>query len=347
MALSCCSRSKITSPRFPSELAELVVEELRDSQPNLFSCSLVCSEWLAFARSHVPISLTAQNIAVFIQLLHSPRATLFSTIRQLHISMGDHDHGVHLPLLQLLPRFTRMRSLDMSCKFSDDLPSIPQLTELRLNGEFGTYAGYVRFLSDLPALQSLRLDGFFWKDCPRSPPLVVPFPFLDLNISKYLHHLGVHLQYLHLNCEFVDHIGSAAGFDFSQSSGLRHLRIGSAIHFHRTIMLVPPQLEGLLAGVTPHCRLETLILNVHTNDIGFPPRWMPLSQFAQLVLDIPPSATVREIQFILDGPASCLDAYKISARSVLERFEALLPAILPSIPTRRVVCIEGEEVIDY
>ncbi|KAJ7610748.1 hypothetical protein DFH06DRAFT_1245811 [Mycena polygramma] len=134
-----------------------------------------------------------------------------------------------------------MRSLDMSCKFPDNLPSIPQLTELRLNGEFGTYAGYVRFLSDLPALQSLRLDGFFWKDCPRSPPLVVPFPSLDLkaaslhwglrlpiepimfslrtrklvlsfwaesllplkylqSISKYLHHLGVHLQYLHLNC---------------------------------------------------------------------------------------------------------------------------------------------------
>jgi hypothetical protein len=57
---------------------------------------------------------------------------------------------------------------------------------------------------------------------------------------------------------------------------LQHLRIGTAVRYNvlatSSEVAVAPQLERLLARITPHCRLETLILGVETECISNPPR---------------------------------------------------------------------------
>jgi hypothetical protein len=104
---------------------------------------------------------------------------------------------------------------------------------------------------------------------------------------------------------------------------------------------VAPQLERLLARITPHCRLETLILGVETECIINPPRWTPFPQFAEL-MDAPQFAAVSEIQFVVNGSPFCLGG---SARRAREHFESLPPATLPSRPARRVVFIDWKTLI--
>jgi hypothetical protein len=218
-------------------LIELIIEELHDSSQDLSSCGLVCRGWFRFARSHVTIFLNAQNIPRFIDLVQSPTTTLFSSIRRLDIWVPQEGLQIHLPILQMLPEFIRLRSLVMWCGFPAGLPLLPALTELELFGKFVSYSSFVSFMSDLPALQNLTLDGVVWDDSP-DPHLT--FPTLELktvsldwgpqhpvehimfslharrlilsfwpdpspdwlrSISKYLCHLGDHLRYLQLNCE--------------------------------------------------------------------------------------------------------------------------------------------------
>ncbi|KAJ6582363.1 hypothetical protein B0H19DRAFT_1061779 [Mycena capillaripes] len=363
----------------PSDLTELIIAELHDSLQDLSSCSLVCRDWLSFARSHTTIFLTVRKISGFLELMRSPEATLFSTIRRLDIWVPDTEPQVLLPILEILPEFTRLRSLSMWCNFPDGLPPLPRLTELDLLGKFGTYAHFLGFMSNLTALRKLTLTKIQWGDFPE-PPLTLPsleleelsldwapnppsecimFPLhtprLILSfwpgpspewlqsISRYLHRLGDHLRYLQLNCESNEQISRVSRLDFSHSTGLKQLRVGEAVRLNvlptSSDIAVSPELERLLASVTPHCRLETLILGVQTENIINPTPWPPLSQFAEL-MDARQFATVREIQFIVNGSPFCL---KGSARQAREHFESLLPAIVPSHPTRRVVCIDGED----
>ncbi|KAJ7922419.1 hypothetical protein B0H13DRAFT_1865795 [Mycena leptocephala] len=282
--------------------------------------------------------------------------------------------------LKMLPDFIRLRSLVIWCGFPAGLALLPQLTELELFGKFGSYLGFVSFMSDLPALQNLTPDGVVWDDSPDPhfafPTLELKTVSLDwghqhpvehimlslharrlilsfwldpspdwlLSIPKYLHHLGDHLRYLQLDCESHEQINCVSGLDCRHITSLQHLRIGTAVRYNvlatSSEVAVAPQLERLLARITPHCRLETLILGVETECIINPPRWTPFPQFAEL-MDAPQFAAVSEIQFVVNGSPFCLGG---SARRAREHFESLPPATLPSRPARRVVFIDGEDL---
>lgn len=124
---------------------------------------------------------------------------------------------------------------------------------------------------------------------------------------------------------------------------MKQLKVGEAVHLNvlptSSDIAVSPEFERLLASLTPHCRLETLILGVLPDSVNNPTPWVPLSELVDL-LDTAQFATLREVQFIVDGSPFCL---KGSARLAREHLESLLAAILPSRPTRRVVFIDGED----
>ncbi|KAJ7640050.1 hypothetical protein DFH06DRAFT_1216447 [Mycena polygramma] len=223
------------SPHLPADLTELIVEELCDSSKDLSSCSLISLGWLPCARKRF---LSARKIPAFLELVQSPLTTLFWTVRRLEIwiSRDDPHSEVHLPILEMLPKFQRLRGLTMWCNFPVPLPALPDLAEPELSGVFASYASFVRFMSDLPALRSLTLDEVSWDDFSDPqlvfPPLelrtvtldwgsLTPIPHVMLPlrprmlilsfwpdpasewlrcISSYLRHLGDHLQYLQLNC---------------------------------------------------------------------------------------------------------------------------------------------------
>ncbi|KAJ6594312.1 hypothetical protein B0H19DRAFT_1094979 [Mycena capillaripes] len=355
------------SPHLPPELTELIVEELHDSPQDLASCNLVCRGWLLCARSHVNIFLTTKRIPRFLDLLQSPKNTLVSTICRLEIWVSRDEPGsqVHLPILQI------------------GHPPLPWLTELELSGRFASYASFVSFMSDLPVLQTLTLDEVQWDDFP-DPQLTFPtielktltldwgphVPVEDVmfclharrliltfwclpspitwlrSMSKYLRHLGDHLQYLQLNCVSYEHIQYVSGLDFSRSLGLRHLRIGEAARLNFLVsssdVVICPDLERFLASVTLHCQLETLILSVETDYMVNPISWTSFARFAEL-MDAPQFATLREIRFIVNGSPYCLEG---SARRAREHFESIISATLPDRPTRTVVCIDGEDSDD-
>ncbi|KAJ7304625.1 hypothetical protein DFH08DRAFT_1089183 [Mycena albidolilacea] len=362
----------------PPELFEVIVEQLSDSPKDLSVCNLVCREWLLLARNYTTIHLSTQNISGVLDLLEFPTTTLFYSLRRLDIFAWYSEDTAHLPILQMLPQFKRLPALVMWCPFPDGLPDLPWLTELELSGTFGSWASFVRFMSNLPALQTLVLDDVRWADVP-VPPL--NFPFLDLRalsldfgtgapieaimlpnrtrsltlglwgysssptgclqiVPTYLHHLGGHLRYLHLRCESTDHI------DFCHNVGLQHLQIGGAIPLNivgeLSVVDVSPSLECLLANVASHCSLQTLTLGVQTESVTnpiYPTEWTVFPKFVQF-MDAPQFSAVREIQFIVNGSPFVLRG---SARAAREHFERLLPDILPARAARRVACFDGED----
>ncbi|KAF7345581.1 hypothetical protein MVEN_01576800 [Mycena venus] len=163
------------------------------------------------------------------------------------------------------------------------------------------------------------------------------------SVSEYLDYLGDDLQYLHLKCESEEHVKHVTELDFCHSSGLQHLRIGGAVRLtvlaSSSELAVSPSLERLLAGITPHCRLQTLSLGVEPDTVVNPVPWTPFPEFAQL-LDTPYFSGVRDFRFIVDGSPLCLRGSACCAR---EHFESLLSSIFPSGEARRMVCIDGED----
>ncbi|KAF7364919.1 hypothetical protein MVEN_00362400 [Mycena venus] len=248
-----------------------------------------------------------------------------------------------------------------------------------LLGSFGTYASFVAFMSNLHALRRLTLHLIDWNDSVE-PPLIIPslelealslgwvnglptediilplrtssltltsyWPQLSPDwprcISRYLHHLGDHLQYLRLKWVPEEHPNRVLRLDFSHSTALKHLHVNRAVRFDilatSSNIDVAPGLERLLAIVTAHCRLETIILGVTTGIHVHPIPWTPFAQFAALI-DTWQFATVREIQFVVYDSASRSQG---SAPCAREHFESLLSTFLPTRPTRRIVCIDGD-----
>ncbi|KAF7361270.1 hypothetical protein MSAN_01159400 [Mycena sanguinolenta] len=330
----------------PSELIELTLGNIH-SIPDILSCTLVCRRWVPFARSRLEIYLHPRVTPAFLQLLRSPKTTLFS-VRRLQIrTWGRETHNYH-SVLKLLPAFTALRFLDIRGAFAE-IPPLPWLTELRLSGTFASYSGFVRFMSDLPALQALTINDIQWDDTP-DPKLPIPtlhlewlslswaapvehimFPLrtpilrLDMrgtrmgtymqSISKYLHRLGGHLRDLHLHCTQLEILSS---LDFRHSTSLQLLAIGPVVRYTRRgaalrEATVYPQLSTVLANVMSHCPLKILVINVFTENSQGPDAWLPLGHLTE-ILEGPLLAKVSRIRFLIS------DVYRGD-------FEALLGAM--------------------
>ncbi|KAJ7916551.1 hypothetical protein B0H13DRAFT_1871156 [Mycena leptocephala] len=301
-------------PQLSSDLIELIIENL-DTLVDLWSCNLVCRSWLPLARKRIPMSLYPLVIPGFLDLLQSPTTFLLSTVRHLRIWMPDDYSKTHpqkyLATITMLPTFTRLRLLDIHCNFPVDFCPLPWLTVLKLSGKFASYASFVRFMSDLPALEGLSLSGVEWDDVP-DPHLTFPTLQLGWLSLDWGHRLPIeHVMFslrprslsLHVAAPLQEDILSS--LNFRHSTSLRRLSIGSA-------------LLSLLANIVPHCPLESLILGARTEYNEAP--WPPLSQFTEL-LDESQFAAVREIQFVVDG-------------TVLKDFETQLFAAMRSSAAR-------------
>ncbi|KAJ6589098.1 hypothetical protein B0H19DRAFT_230699 [Mycena capillaripes] len=188
----------------PPDLIELIIENI-DTLQALSSSSLVCRLWLPFARNRLPVFLSPWRIPGFLELLESPQTTLFSTLRQLKI-WASSDEQVHIRVLQTLPKFSRLRWLSLDCSFPVDMPALPQLTGLSLSGKFASYASFVRFMSDLPALQILALSQLLWDDT-LDPQLT--FPTLDLEVVSF--NWGSQLPIEHIMFSLRARIGTGCG----------------------------------------------------------------------------------------------------------------------------------------
>ncbi|KAJ6510418.1 hypothetical protein C8R45DRAFT_964039 [Mycena sanguinolenta] len=312
----------------PSELIELTLGNVH-SIPDILSCTLVCRRWVPFARNRLEIYLHPRVTPPFLQLLHSPTSTLFS-VRHLQIRTWGRDKHAYHSVLKLLPTFTALRFLDIRGAFAE-IPPLPWLTELKLSGSFASYSGFVRFMSDLPALQALTLDEVRWEEGAAELDLTIPTlhlewaslswgsrvpvaqimfplrtPMLVLNlgtgshahdISEYFQRLGSHLRHLLFRCTWTAQLDILPLLDFRHSTGLQLLGIGPVVRYTRR----GPALR------------ETLVISVVTENNQGADAWLPMGNLTE-ILEGPLLATVRRIRFLIS------DAYR-------EDFEALLGAM--------------------
>lgn len=144
-----------------------------------------------------------------------------------------------------------------------------------------------------------------------------------------------------------------SSLDFSPSTGLQHLGIGSTVRFglagrfgRRTAVkgdsvTVHPDLGTLLAHITPHCRLRTLSLTAEIDDplAETPPWTLTLAHLAEL-LDASGFASLLELQVIVEGSRYLLYGLAHEAR---EQLEPIFLAAIPSSATYRVLCVDGKD----
>ncbi|KAJ7782812.1 hypothetical protein B0H16DRAFT_468683 [Mycena metata] len=150
-------------------------------------------------------------------------------------------------------------------------------------------------------------------------PTTIPLHYLK-TLSKYLQHLGGHLQYLVLPRRVAQNDFSM--LDFSHSSNLRHLKIHQAVTTMNSLAWALPELEPMLANIGSCCSLEILILTVRVA-WGMGSSWLPLPQFLVELLDKPQFASIQEIRFAMHGSPVLRDP------SVQQNFESTLIAALP------------------
>jgi hypothetical protein len=184
-------------------------------------------------------------------------------------------------------------------------------------------------------LRALCLD--FGKQCPikgvmfslrtRRLMLRIPSgasPGRHTSISRYLHRLGDHLRHLHLKCESDEHIDESLAFPPVDAVRLNVLDASSEVAFS-------PSLECLLASVTTHCRIQTLILGVYTDSIN-----RPLQCLVSTILCSPYRRNSRpsgRLVSLLTGPRFVSAALRATHESILNSYS------LPSCPHGRTAAI--------
>ncbi|KAJ7738721.1 hypothetical protein B0H16DRAFT_1694685 [Mycena metata] len=79
----------------------------------------------------------------------------------------------------MLPKFTSLRTLVLSCRLYGEFPSLPFLRALYLNfTDFPSYANFAASMLNFAALRSLRLSNPTWRIAPENGNF--EFPSLDL-----------------------------------------------------------------------------------------------------------------------------------------------------------------------
>ncbi|KAJ6589096.1 hypothetical protein B0H19DRAFT_1248658 [Mycena capillaripes] len=355
--------------QLPPDLVELIIENV-DGLQDLLSCSLLCHAWFPLARNRIPFYLSHQVLPGFRDLLQSPQTTLFSTVRQMKL-WAPSASSAQRSILKMLPSFSRLRSLNIYCTFVD-LPPLPQLTELKLSGTFASYATFVRFMSDLPALRGLSLSDLRWDDVP-DPRLTFPtlhlewvslnwggqmpiehimfslrtrrltwnvgagvrddmLPAYQKSMSKYLRHLGGHLRHFLFGCELSEHVDIAASLDFRHSTGLKRLSVGRAVR----CSVFGADFE---ATVSPH--LTTLLAKV-----------VPHCSLATLIVSVcletgrPPWKSLPQFAELFAAPqfSAVREIQFVIDEAFRGDFEAKLTML--SSADRVVICTDAEDIED-
>ncbi|KAF7353894.1 hypothetical protein MVEN_01075300 [Mycena venus] len=188
--------SSPTSPPYkcpvsPPKITDAIIDELRGSLPALRVCSLVCSDWLPASRNILnrSISLRAEQIPAFMELLESPTNTYCGRVRD--ISLGSCLPGPIPSLGEIFLQFTDMQSIHIhSSHWHHDIPLLPGVVQLNLSGiKFPSFAAFFQLASRFPSLKSLSLGELKFVDQSYSgavhfsPLPGLPFERLSLKIS--------------------------------------------------------------------------------------------------------------------------------------------------------------------
>ncbi|KAJ7625942.1 hypothetical protein FB45DRAFT_73801 [Roridomyces roridus] len=162
-------------PRFPPEPVDLIHSPVSSARrTDLVAFSLVCRDWLPFARANLTIRVYHNRLASFIATTQAPTSTLLSTTRRLRIYSDEFASGEAMwdidIILPLLPKMPALRWLAVE-KFhlKKPLPILPKLTELTLRRcQFPSLSRFVESISGHPLLRTLVFNKPTWKEVPSS-----------------------------------------------------------------------------------------------------------------------------------------------------------------------------------
>ncbi|KAJ7607279.1 hypothetical protein DFH06DRAFT_1066711 [Mycena polygramma] len=148
-----------SSPDFPPELHDLVIDHMHRDKGALANCGLVSKSWLRSSRHHLfdSVALRNRNWKAFLQLLGSPLATFPGSVKSLTISVSDY------ATMEPSASFNRLIHELRGSNASKDPP---------------------RVLSDL---NLLRLDGIHWSDVTQTTTLAL------VELCPYIRELDLRL----------------------------------------------------------------------------------------------------------------------------------------------------------
>ncbi|KAK7024712.1 hypothetical protein R3P38DRAFT_3269500 [Favolaschia claudopus] len=229
---------------------------------------------------------------------------------------------------------------------SKDIPEPLQLAQFPL---FDLTALGLEFNDKYPPLESLLLRF-------RTSSLTLDLPAdmhrvgLLQTISRYLAFLAGDLKALHLKCESEADIRFVSSLDFYSNTNVTCIQIGCAVRFN---VLPPsfdislsPSFETLFSKIMAHSnststpsKIETLILGVETESWRNAPPYPSFHHLSSLLTSSQFSG-IRDLQFVVEGSPFC---FKGLARLAREKFESLIPSVLPERVCQMVSCVDGED----
>ncbi|KAJ7024328.1 hypothetical protein C8F04DRAFT_164852 [Mycena alexandri] len=164
--------------RFPTELHEYIIAQLRDDRQTLSICSLVSTHWSASSRYHLfqtasTIHVHRNNFQQFCELLATQRLNIYVGRLRLetHIIDDRFPGGATFQFNHDLHRFTGLPSLKYLCLeghhdnlFPEFFAALAQnfqsVTELELiSMHFDSFTQFQAVVDSLPLLRCLMVDG--------------------------------------------------------------------------------------------------------------------------------------------------------------------------------------------
>ncbi|KAJ6456782.1 hypothetical protein C8R47DRAFT_186349 [Mycena vitilis] len=147
-----------SSPDFPPELHDLVIDHMHREKGSLANCGLVSKSWLRSSRHHLfdSVVLRNRNWEAFLLLLGSPLVTFTASVKSLTISVSNYT-------IEHSASFNRLIHELRGSTASEDAP--PGLSNLNV----------------------LRLDGIHWSDVTQTTTLAL------VQLSPYIRELDLRL----------------------------------------------------------------------------------------------------------------------------------------------------------
>lgn len=205
----------MSTPVFPNELVDMIIDNAVDDLDLLASCALVCRAWVPRSRRHLFRSLlvTSENAKQLLELAKSPYASIFNHIYYFHffdtcegVESYPWNHFVYrLHELKLsTARALHLSLFNWNNKFSPWIVlSFPRITNLELHNIHAmTFLDSVKFLSKFPQLRQLSLTKIHFISLAWDPGVSANG---DNRISPILTSLSIELEdvYLQAMCYWV------------------------------------------------------------------------------------------------------------------------------------------------